>query len=202
VRSGILGGTFDPVHNGHLVLAGEVAARLHLDEVIFIPTGCPHFKANTVVSPAEHRLEMLQLAISRHPLFKISTMELERPGPTYTVDTITELCRRRGPEDEFYFILGWDNLKELTLWRQPEQLLSLCKLVAVPRIGGVAPDLKVLEAAIGGLKGSVVMLDSPRIDISASAIRCRVADGLSIANLVPEAIEGYIKEHGLYRKKK
>ena len=198
---GVLGGTFDPIHSGHLVLAEVVRARLRLTEVLFVPAGHPWFKADNHISAADQRLEMVRLAIKDKPYFKLSTVELKRPGPTYTVDTMADFRRRLGRRAELYFILGWDNLKELPRWREPQKLISLCRLVAVPRIGAAAPDLKELEAAIPGITHRVVMMDEPHIDISASQIRERVAGGLSIEHLVPEAVAGYIKEQGLYQKK-
>lgn len=198
---GVLGGTFDPIHSGHLVLAEAVRVRLGLAEVLFVPAGHPWFKADNHISAAGQRLEMVRLAIKDKPYFKLSTVELKRPGPTYTVDTMADFRRRLGRRAELYFILGWDNLKELPRWREPQKLISLCRLVAVPRIGAVAPDLKELEAAIPGLSERVVMMDEPRIDISASQIREMVAGGLSIEHLVPKAVAGYIKEQGLYQKR-
>jgi len=198
---GVLGGTFDPVHIGHLVLAEEVRARLNLAEILFVPAGQPWLKVDSSISPAEHRVEMVRLAIADKPYFKLSTMEIERVGPTYTVDTIAELKARLGAGDELFFILGWDNLAELSRWRQPSRLITMCRLVAVPRPGYPLPSLKALEASIPGLSQRVTLMDRPEIDISASAVRGRVAQGLSIHRLVPEPVERYIKEHKLYLTK-
>jgi len=196
---GILGGTFDPVHTGHLAVADEAASRLGLAEVLFVPVGKPWLKADAKILPAEHRHKMVKLAIAGRPCFKLSTIELEREGPTYTVDTIVELRRRFGAGDELLFIIGWDNLANLPRWCQPERLISMCRLVAVPRVGCPAPNLDSLEAVIPGLSQRVIMLDKPQIDISASLIRDRVRRGLSINHLVPEAVGKYITEQGLYR---
>ena len=196
---GVLGGTFDPVHVGHLAVADEVISRLGLAEVLLLPAGQPYLKADVPILPAEHRLEMLQLAIAGKPCFKLSTIEVEREGPTYTVDTIAELRQQFNGEDELFFIIGWDKLAELPEWRQPSRLISLCRLVAVPRVGYPLPNLDSLEEAIPGLSQRVVMLDKPEIDVSASMIRERVHQGLSISGLVPEAVERYIKERELYR---
>ncbi len=198
---GVLGGTFDPVHIGHLILAEEVRARLNLAEILFVPAGQPWLKVDSPISPAEHRVEMVRLAIADKPYFKLSTMEIERAGPTYTVDTIAELKARLEAGDELFFILGWDNLAELPLWREPSRLTTMCRLVAVPRLGYPLPDLKALEVSIPGLSQRVTLMDKPEIDISASAIRDRVAQGLSICHLVPEPVERYIKEHKLYLTK-
>lgn len=195
---GILGGTFDPIHIGHLVVADEVTARLGLAEVLFVPASQPWLKADTCILAAEHRLKMVQLAIAGKPHFKLSALEVERPGPTYSVDTMEELNKKIGASDELLFIIGWDNLVELPRWHQPSRLISLCRLVAVPRPGFPVPDLALLEEAIPGISKRVIMLDKPQIDISASLIRDRVRRGLSINHLVPEAVEKYIKEHRLY----
>jgi nicotinate-nucleotide adenylyltransferase len=195
---GVLGGTFDPIHMGHLIIAEEVRARLDLAEVLFVPSGQPWLKMNNVISPAEHRVEMVRLAITNEPSFKLSTMEIERAGPSYTVDTIAELSRQIGVGDKLFFILGWDNLNQLPQWHEPSRLVRLCRLVPVPRVGYPSPDLDSLEAAVPGLSQSIIMLDTPQIEISASEIRERVARGLSIHQLVPELVERYIQEHRLY----
>ena len=198
---GVLGGTFDPIHMGHLVLAEEVRARLNLAEILFVPAGRPWLKVGSPGSPAGHRVEMVRLAIADKPYFKLSTIEIERAGPTYTVDTIAELKAQLGTENELFFMLGWDNLARLPRWRQPSQLIAMCHLVAVPRPGYPFPDLKALEASIPELSQKVTLMDRPEIDISASAIRDRVTQGLSIRHLVPEPVERYIKEHELYLTK-
>jgi len=195
---GVLGGTFDPIHIGHLILAEEVRARLNLAEILFVPAGQPWLNKTSPILPAEHRVEMVRLAIADKPYFKLSTMEIERAGPTYTVDTITELKARLGAGDELFFILGWDNLAELPLWQEPSRLIKMCRLVAVPRPDYPLPDLKALEASIPGLSQRVMLMDKPEIDISASAIRNRVAQGLSIRHLVPELVDEYIRQHKLY----
>jgi len=195
---GVLGGTFDPIHIGHLILAEEARARLNLAVILFVPAGQPWLKAGSPISPAEHRLEMVRLALADKAYFKLSTMEIERAGPSYTVDTIAELQAQLGAEDELFFILGWDNLAELPQWKQPSRLIRMCHLVAVPRPGYPRPDLKALEAVIPGLSQRVMFMDKPEIDISASVIRSRVVQGLSIRHLVPESVNRYIKQHKLY----
>ncbi len=197
---GVLGGTFDPIHMGHLVVAEEVKVRLNLAEVLFVPAGQPWLRANSPLSAAEHRVQMVRLAIGDKPYFKLSTAEVERAGPSYTVDTIAELKGQFGAKDKLFFILGWDCLAELPKWREPSRLISMCRLVAVPRVGSSAPDLNSLEASIPGLANRVILLDKPRVDISASGIRDRVARGLSIEHLVPEPVERYIREQGLYTR--
>jgi len=198
MKIGVLGGTFDPIHLGHLIVAEEARARLNLTQTLFVPAGQPWLKTNNVISPTEHRVEMIRLAIADKPYFKLSTMEIERPGPTYTVDTIAALKSQLSLGDELFFILGWDNLIQLPQWREPSRLIKMCHLVAVPRVGYPTPDLTSLEAAIPGLSQSVILLEEPRIDINASVIRQRVAQGLSISHLVLEPVERYIKQHKLY----
>jgi nicotinate-nucleotide adenylyltransferase len=200
MKIGVMGGTFDPIHIGHFKVAEEVTARLNLSEIIFVPAGQPWLKADSPVSPAEHRVEMVRLALAGKPSFKLSTMEIDRPGPTYTVDTIDELKRQLGSEDELFFILGWDDLNQLPQWHDPSRLIKLCRLVAVPRVDYPSPDLESLDAVIPGLSQRVILLDSPRIDINASEIRRWVGQGLSIHHLVPESVERYIKQHKLYLK--
>lgn len=197
---GVLGGTFDPVHVGHLKLAEAVVSRLDLSGIIFVPAGNPYLKVNQHITPAEHRLAMVRLAVAGHPEFRVSAMEIERPGPSYTVDTISELRKGLKAEDELFFILGWDILGELSCWREPARLIQLCRLVAVPRVGYPIPDPVSLERAIPGLSHRVIVLGKPVINISATVIRERVARGLSIRHLVPEAVADYIKEHGLYQE--
>jgi len=195
---GVLGGTFDPIHIGHLIVAEEVRTRLDLAEVLFVPAGQPWLKPDSPVSTAEHRVEMVRLAIADKPYFKLSTTEIERAGPSYTVDTIAELLGRLGSGDELFFILGWDSLAELPKWKEPSRLIKMCRLVAVPRPGYPIPDLKFMEPKVPGLSQRVMLMDKPEIDISASGIRSRIAQGLSIHHLVPEPVERYIKQHRLY----
>jgi nicotinate-nucleotide adenylyltransferase len=195
---GVLGGTFDPVHNGHLILAEAVMARLNLTEVVFVPAGQPWMKTDRAVTPAEHRLRMLRLALAGKPGFRLSAMEIERAGPTYTIDTIAELCRRLLADDVIYFVLGQDSLAGLPQWHDASTLIQMCRLVAVPRPGCPRPKLKELEASLPGITQRAMLLDEPHVDISASDIRDRLARGLSVRHLVPEPVNRYIKEHGLY----
>ncbi len=199
MKIGILGGTFDPIHSGHLVVAEVVRVWLELALVLFVPAGQPWLKANNIISVAAHRLEMVRLAIAGRPYFQLSTLELEREGPTYTVDTLLALKKKGGSKDETFFILGWDNLVDLPRWHQPVKLISLCRLLAVPRVGCPVPDLAELDKELPGLASRVILLDKPEIDISASVVRERVCRGLSIGSLVPQAVAEYISEHGLYK---
>jgi nicotinate-nucleotide adenylyltransferase len=199
VNIAVLGGTFDPIHNGHLLVAGVVKERLAPAEIVFMPAGQPWLKSERIISPVEDRVEMVRRAIAGNPAYSLSDVETARSGPTYTVDTIRELKGRILPQDELYFILGWDNLLDLPRWHKPQELISLCKLVAVPRIGYRVPDNATLEKLLPGLSERVILLDKPEIDISASVIRERVGLGLSLNYLVPAAVEAYIKEKGLYK---
>jgi len=198
MKIGVLGGTFDPVHLAHLAVAEAVKAELDLDEVIFVPAGQPWLKANSYISAAEHRVQMVRLAIAGKSYFRLSTMEIDRPGPSYTVDTMAELRGQIGAEGELYFILGWDNLAELPRWWQPARLIQLCYLVAVPRPGYPTPDLTKLEGDIPGIAKRVIIMDKPEMDISATEIRKRLSRGAPINDLVPEAVAEYIKRQGLY----
>ena len=198
VKIGVLGGTFDPIHNGHIRLAEEAMSRLNLEQVLFIPAGQPRFKVDNDISAAEHRVEMVRLAIAGRPCFKLSIMEVERPGPSYTVDTMTELQAQYGAEVELFFLLGWDTLAQLPQWKEPSRLIKLCRLVAVPRPGYALPDLAVMEGVIPGISRRVIVLDRPEVDISATGLRQRAIRGLSLSHLVPEPVVDYIREHGLY----
>ena len=194
---GILGGTFDPIHTGHLILAEEARLQLGLDEVLFVPAGQPWLKAGRSIIAAFHRVEMVRRAIADNPRFKLCTLEVERSGPSYTVDTLTELRERLGAEANFFFILGRDTLADLPLWKEPDKLLQMCRLVAASRISpGV--DLDSLEVAIPGIKNNVIRLDMPVIEVSSSQIRQRLSRGLSIRYLVPGGVERYIKQNKLY----
>jgi len=195
---GVFGGTFDPIHFGHLAVAEEVLAKLGLAEVFFVPAGQPWLKADRSISPAKHRVEMINLAIAGNPQFKLSTSEVDRPGPSYTVDTIEILQQQLGTEAKLFFLLGSDSLSELPQWKEPWRLIQICQLVAFTRPGFVLPPLESLESAIPGLSEHVTFVRVPQIDVSATEIRSRVAQGASIRYLVPQAVERYILEQGLY----
>ncbi len=202
MKIGVLGGTFDPVHSGHLVMAEEARLRLKLARVLFVPARQQWLKRDRKIAPATHRLEMVKLAIAIKPHFEISTVDIDRPGPSYSVETMAILQQQLGADSEIFFLVGWDSLAELPQWREPDKLVQLCKLVAVTRPGFNRPDLKALESSVPGVTQSVVWLDIAPIDISSSDIRKRVAQGLSIHGLVPDEVESYIKERKLYRKQK
>ncbi len=193
---GILGGTFDPIHIGHLVVAEETRIKVGLGEVLFLPAGQPILKRDRNITPSDYRVEMVHRAIADNPHFKLCTLEVERPGPSYTVDTLTVLREQLGSEASLFFILGRDTLAELPSWKEPEKLIQLCKLVVAPRLG--AKDLQHLEAEIPGLLDKVIQLDMPVIGISSSGIRQRIAQGLPIRYLVPAEVGKYIVEQKIY----
>jgi len=195
---GVLGGTFDPIHIGHLILAEEARIKLGLSEVLFVPAGQPWLKQDRNITPAVHRVEMVRRTIIANPYLKLCTLEIERPGPSYTVDTITTLREQLGAEAIFFFILGRDSLADLPLWKEPSKLIQICKLVVAPRLSSSLSDLKSLEEAIPGVTDSVIQLDMPVIEISSSQIRERLAQGLSIRYLVPQEVEKYIIEQKIY----
>lgn len=195
---GVLGGTFDPVHVGHLIIAEEARIRLGLSQVVFVPAGQPWLKQDSDISSGEHRLEMIRLAIAPNAFFRASTVDLERPGPSYTVDTLADLKRELGQEGNLYFILGLDALAGLPTWKEPQKIVELCYLVAAKRAEAMDVDLDSLERSIPSISSRVIILDNPLIDISSSDIRQRVAEGKSIHAMVPDAVERYIREKRLY----
>jgi nicotinate-nucleotide adenylyltransferase len=197
MKVGILGGTFDPIHIGHLVVAEEARAKLGFDEVLFVPAGQPWLKPDRDITPVVHRVEMVRRAIAGNPQFRLSTLEIERRGPSYTVDTLAKLQEQLGREASLFFLLGHDTLAALPQWKEPKKVAELCRLVVAPRIG--SRNLRRLQAEIPGLLDKVIQLDMPVIGVSSSDIRRRVAQGLSIRYLVPDRVAEYITEHGLYQ---
>ncbi len=199
MRIGVFGGTFDPIHFGHLTVAQSVRSTLSLAKVVFVPAGQPWLKAETLVSPATDRVEMVRLAIRRQKGFELSTIEADKLGPSYTVDTMETLQKQLGPETELFFLLGSDALQDLPKWKEPQRLVQICRLVAFGRPGCKLPDLKPLEMIIPGLSSRITFLEVPQVDISATEVRRRRAEGKSIRRMVPRSVEQYILEHGLYR---
>ena len=191
-RAGLFGGSFDPVHNAHLALARAALKTLQLDHVRWIPAGQPWQKRGQAMSAAGHREAMVRLAIADEPLFVLDRIEIERPGPSYTVDTVRELLARHA-DTEWILILGQDQYAGLHTWGGWQELLALVKLAVANRPGGdAAPD-----PAVQAVAHEVVPL--PMIDISATAVRHAVAAGADIAELVPPQVARYIENHGLYR---
>ncbi len=199
MKVGVLGGTFDPVHIGHLIIAEGVRVELGLDEVLFVPAGQPWLKVDHDITLVVHRIEMVRLAILRNPHFKLSEVEVERSRPSYTIDTILELRNRLGAQVDLFFILGCDALAQFPQWKEPKKLIELCKLAIVPRVDLGSPNLKDLERSIPGVSDRVSYVATPIIDISSSQIRERLARGLSIRYLVPDKVEKYIAKYRLYR---
>ena len=199
MKVGIFGGTFDPVHVGHLLLAEEARVVLALNEVLFIPTGQPWLKAGTKVGEGRHRMAMVELAVAANPGFRASDMEIRRPGPTYTVDTLTVLRDELGPSVELYVILGIDAVNDLGRWHLPERIFELGTVVAAPRPGSQSLDARALDSVSSGASQKIMLLDTPLVGVSGRGIRRRVCNGQSIRYMVPDSVAAYIHAQGLYR---
>lgn len=199
MRVGVLGGTFDPVHLGHLIIAEEAQNKLGLSEVIFIPAGDPWLKAGSNITDGKIRLNMLRMALEGNPSFSIDTQEIDRPGPSFTVDTIINLSRRLKPGSEIYFIIGLDALADLAKWKNPRQLADICYFATMKRPGYTALDVKALDTSIPKVSERIHILDNIQVDISSSNIRQRICSGLSIRYLVPAGIKEYIESMNLYQ---
>ncbi len=198
MKLGLMGGTFNPIHYGHLAAAEECRVRLGLDRVHFIPAGEPPHKRGRPVTPAADRVAMVELAIADNPGFELCRIEVERCGPSYTSDTLAELREIHGSSAELYFIVGMDSLTEILTWHEPARIAELARLVAVSR-GGVAPfDPGLLEPGIPNARERVVVLSGPELAISSTDLRERVARGLPIRYQVPPSVEEYIRGHKLY----
>ncbi|MEZ6049676.1 MAG: nicotinate-nucleotide adenylyltransferase [Planctomycetaceae bacterium] len=195
MRLGLFGGTFDPIHLGHLILAEACREACALEEVWFIPTGSPPHKESTGITDAKLRVEMLEMAVAGVREFKINEMEIKRTGTTYTVDTLTEL-KEEDPTRDLFFMIGADSLHDFPTWREPERIAELATLLVVNRAGRAMPELETLSDKI---RNSVQVVTIPDIGIASSNLRQRVADGQSIRFQVPRAVEVYIEQHKLYR---
>jgi nicotinate-nucleotide adenylyltransferase len=203
-RVGILGGTFDPVHYGHLLIAEEIAETLELDRVYFVPAATPPHKLGATISTAEDRAAMLELAIAGNDRFALCRIELGRKGPSYTVDTLEKLtdeAHSQEVERDFYLIVSCEAADDLPTWRAPARILELARLVMVPRPGFVMPDPDALACTVGAPPGAgrILVVDTLPLAHSASDIRRRAAAGRTIRYLVPPAVEAYICDHRLYR---
>ena len=198
MKLGLFGGTFDPIHMGHLIVAEEARTRLCLDEVVFVPAGRPWLKYDIEITEGRHRLAMVSLAVRSNPAFRVSDVEIERPGPSYTVDTLAELRSCLGPEAGIHVILGLDSLREIGRWRQPGRIFDMASVVGVSRPGANDFGPKELDKEIPGASAKLVLLDGLSIGISGVELRRRLSAGLSIKYQVPEPVEGYIREHSLY----
>ena len=190
-RVGIMGGTFDPIHHGHLVAASEVESLFGLHEVIFVPTGEPWQKSARTVSPAEHRYLMTVIATASNPRFWVSRVDIDRAGPTYTIDTIRDIAEQR-PGAELYFITGADALAQILTWKDAEDALELARFIGVTRPGYDLSDEHLPT-------DSVTLLDVPAMAISSSDCRSRVAAGRPVWYLVPDGVVQYLNKHRLYR---
>ncbi len=199
---GVLGGTFDPIHVGHLLVAEQARDALGLSRVLFVPAGEPPHKAPGTVTAAERRASMVALAIDDEPDFELSRVELDRSGPSYMADTVellaTQLGSARGPAD-LVLILSSDAFRELAGWRDPRRILTAARLAVLPRGGHPAPEASWLGPDLADLVDRLTVLDAPRLTLSGHEIRARVAAGRSIRQLVRPAVRGYIEDHGLYR---
>src|SRR3954468_24147569 len=190
-RIGVMGGTFDPIHHGHLVAASEVAGLFGLDEVVFVPTGQPWQKTDRDVAPAEDRYLMTVIATASNPRFSVSRVDIDRGGPTYTIDTLTDLMAQR-PDAKLFFITGADALSQILSWRDSERCFSLAHFIGVSRPGFVLADAHLPE-------GVVSLVEVPALSISSTDCRDRVARGMPIWYLVPDGVVQYIEKRGLYR---
>lgn len=200
LRIGIMGGSFDPIHHGHLVAAEGARCEYGLDRVLFIPAARSPHKTDRQITAGRHRLLMVELATVSNPWFGVSTLELDRPAPSYTVDTLRALRAEMGPEAELYFVTGADAILEILRWKDPEELLTAARFVAATRPG--YPEER-LDAVLGRLplrlRQRVIRLQVPALAISSTDLRQRVREGRSIKYLVPETVEDYIYKHELYR---
>lgn len=186
-----MGGTFDPIHHGHLVAASEAAAALDLDEVVFVPTGRPAFKQHPGVTAAEHRYLMTVIATASNPRFTVSRVDIDRPGPTYTVDTLADLAAER-PEADLFFITGADALAQILTWKDVDRLWGMAHFVAVTRPGH--------KLSVDGLpEGAVTVLEVPALAISSTDCRERARAGEPVWYLVPDGVVQHIAKHSLYR---
>ncbi|NPV66850.1 MAG: nicotinate (nicotinamide) nucleotide adenylyltransferase [Anaerolineae bacterium] len=197
-RLGLLGGTFDPLHIGHLILASMAVEALALDAVWFVPAADPPHKQGRAVTPASHRLAMVALGIAGNPRFALSRIDVDRPGPHYSVDMVA-LAQQQAPQAAIFFLLGSDSLADLPTWHRPDLLLARCQLGVYQR--PEAPvDVAALEAHLPGLSGRMIWIEGPGISLSASAIRERLQGGRSVRYLVPETVRTYIDAHRLYSR--
>jgi nicotinate-nucleotide adenylyltransferase len=196
---GIMGGTFDPIHLGHLAVAEEAREVLGLDRILFVPAGQPPHKAALDVSRIEHRVAMVELAIADNPGFELSRIEVDRPGPSYTVDTLEALG---AGGDRLTVILSAETFAELPTWHEPGRLFEAARVAVAPRWGYPAPDPGWLATTFPGREDRVSYLEGPRLGVSSTALRARIAAGRSIRYLVPQPVAAYIAAHNLYTERR
>ncbi len=198
MRIGIMGGTFNPIHLGHLILAENAYRQLDLDVVWFMPSGKPPHKPDTEILPNEDRVHMVELAIEGTPYFELSLLEIDRQGITYTVDTLEYLTKTR-PEDQFFFLAGADSLYQFETWREPARILSMCHFAAARRDSVIYADIEAQAAYLREkYQAEVSLINIPEIDISSSNIRERIKNGDTIHFLVPRTVEEHLAEHRSY----
>jgi nicotinate-nucleotide adenylyltransferase len=195
-RLGVMGGTFDPIHHGHLVTAEEALGQFRLDTVVFVPTGQPWMKEERKVTSAEHRYLMTVIATSSNPRFTVSRVDIEREGPTYTADTLRALQDEYGRETDLFFVTGADAVREIFQWKDPQEILELAHVIAATRPGY---DIARFEAEAPTSHPNISVMDVPALAISSTDIRRRVQEGSSVRYLVPEAVQTYIEKWELYR---
>jgi len=196
---GIFGGTFDPPHLGHLILASEAYSQLGLNRLLWILTPDPPHKQDQVISSVEHRLAMVKLAIADNPAFELSRVELDRPGPHYTLDTVEEIAEQN-PEADITPIIGEDSLRDLPKWHHPKELLYACHWVGVMRRPGEEPNLDALEQELPGISSKVHYVDAPLLEIASREIRTRIVEGRPYRYYVPVNVYEYIEQHQLYHQ--
>lgn len=194
---GLFGGTFDPPHLGHLILASEACAQLSLDRILWVLTPNPPHKQHQVITPVEHRLAMVQRAIQDNPLFELSLVELERPGPHYTLDTIKQIAAQY-PNADITPLIGGDSLRDLPTWNRPQELLQACHWVGVMHRPGEQENLDELEKQLPGIRSKVHYVDAPLLEIASREIRSRIATGRPFRYYLHPAVYEYILEHQLY----
>jgi len=196
---GLMGGTFDPIHSGHLVVAEEVRIGFGLDKVVFIPSARPPHKPGTVVTCPEHRYVMALLATASNPCFAVSRVEIERPGPSYSIDTVRRF-REKDPGGKVFFVTGADAIAEILTWKDPAGLIQMCDFIAVTRPGYDLSSLQSLKERLGaGLSSRIHVFKATAMDISSTEIRRRVSKGLPVRYLLPDQVLDYIEKVGLYR---
>ncbi len=198
-RIGLFGGTFDPPHLGHLILASEAQTQLELDRLLWVLTPEPPHKQDQVITTIEHRLAMVQLAIADNPAFELSRVELDRPGPHYTVDTVRKVAEQN-PQAEIVPIIGGDSLNDLPQWHEPQQLVYACHWIGVMRRPHEEPDLAELEHDLPGIRSKIHYVDAPLLEIASREIRTRIAEGRSVRYYLPADVYEYINEHHLYHQ--
>ena len=196
---GIFGGTFDPPHLGHLILAAEARSQLGLDRLLWVLTPDPPHKQGQSIAPLEHRLEMVKLAIADDPQFEISSVELTRPGPHYALDTV-QILAGQNPGAKLVYLMGGDSLRDLPSWHRPADFVSACHWIGVVRRPGDAIDMTTLEKSLPGLRSKVRFVEAPLLEIAARDIRKRIAEGKPYRYFLPTGVYDYINSHNLYRQ--